>query len=423
LRRPGLAGWGIQPMWLLALAAVAAACVGLARVDATYSLTDFHCFWNGGRFVIDGADPYDTTRWTAATAGLFPDGNGGFRTATCPSRFAYPLWTAMAFAPLGLLPEGVAAALWAALLLVGAIGGLVLVWRAAGGPPGSLPTYVLVVASSQPFWFTIITLQLGGVLLGLLGVLTAASRLGRPVPAGLALAALAVKPHVTWAVLPAVAVRAVRRREWRLLTGATGLAAFGTALSLAIAPSWPASWLGDVLTTRVATVPVQATAWAVAGLLMGDARFAIVLIAPLAVAVVLLLRGVHLSTVSITALGIGGSLLVTPYAGSYDQLLLALPWAVTLAIALRRGDAVGGALLAGVVLCASLLPWTLGAFAVRMALGEAASWSVVAVTMVVLAIALRSEVSAARAGLPTYREGPSPSPASRRPARTPTGSG
>src|SRR5207248_999774 len=248
----------------LALAAVAAACVGLARVDATYSLTDFHCFWNSGRFVIDGADPYDTTRWTAATAGLFPDGNGGFRTATCPSRFAYPLWTAMAFAPLGLLPEGVAAALWAALLLVGAIGGLVLVWRAAGGPPGSLPTYVLVVASSQPFWFTIITLQLGGVLLGLLGVLTAASRLGRPVPAGLALAALAVKPHVTWAVLPAVAVRAVRRREWRLLTGATGLAAFGTALSLAIAPSWPASWLGDVLTTRAATGPVQATPLAVA---------------------------------------------------------------------------------------------------------------------------------------------------------------
>src|SRR5205823_1131239 len=177
-------------------------------------------------------------------------------------------------------------------------------------------------------------------------ILTMASRLGRPVPAGLALAALAVKPHVTWAVLPAVAVRAVRRREWRLLSAATGLAAVGTALSLAIAPSWPAGWLGELLTTRAAMAPVQATAWALVAtawalttLVVGDPRFGIVLIAPVAVAVVLLLRGVHLSTVSITALGIGGSLLVTPYAGSYDQLLLALPWAVTLAIALRRGDA------------------------------------------------------------------------------------
>src|SRR5204862_6610422 len=93
--------------------------VAAARAATVPQVTDFHCFWTAARMVLDGADPYDPTRWAMAIGGPFADVGGVLRSAPCPGAFGYSLSTAVAFVPLAALPESVAAAVWA-IVLVGA---------------------------------------------------------------------------------------------------------------------------------------------------------------------------------------------------------------------------------------------------------------------------------------------------------------
>ena len=55
-------------------------------------ISDFRCFYEAGRLVAAGSDPYDRTAWAAA-AYTDPD-----RRPHCARTFIYPLWTAVAMA-------------------------------------------------------------------------------------------------------------------------------------------------------------------------------------------------------------------------------------------------------------------------------------------------------------------------------------
>jgi hypothetical protein len=379
----------VRVTWAVLALAMAFALVVGWRSASAYGTTDFHCFWTAARMLGDRADPYDETAWTVAVGGPFVDPSGFRRPAPCPGRFGYPLTTAVAFVPLAALPESSAAYLWETLLVVASFVGGVLVWRAIDGPPRALATFLIVVYASEPFWLTTTTAQFGGVMLGLIGLLAFSMSRRREVTAGVAAIALLVKPHLTWLAALLAIVPGIARGSRRLLLTVLVSAGVPLGLSIALQPSWIAEWLGELLSNRREMLPDQATAWALAFRVFGDERLGAILIVAVLATVAAVLRRARLRPVDALGLATAGSLLITPYAGSHDQLVLALPWAIVFAAALRAGDRV---LLAGLLLFASLLPWAIDAYSVSTAPGEPAAWIAVAATVILLAAALaRSE--------------------------------
>ena len=102
----------------------------------------------------------------------------------------------------------------------------------------------------------------------------------------------------------------------------------------------------------------------------------------------------RVDALSLLALSTSLSLVVTPYAWSYDFLVLACPWAFVLARAARTRGAPAFALRAGVVTVASLMPWVLYAVAFGRG-GETLSVLVPAATALLVAAATRMTVTTA----------------------------
>ena len=375
-------------------ALLALACVAAGRTAALPEVTDFHCFWTAARLALNGQDPYDPARWRAEIGGPFPDGSGGVRPAPCPGAFGYPLTTAVALLPLAPLPEAIAAAIWESLLVVGAAFGVFFVWSAAGGRGSALPLFAILVGCSQPLWLTIINAQFGGLLLGLVGVLALASGGAHDLLAGVALAALTLKPHVVGLVFPEVIVRHARSRRFRSLAVFATITAALLVVSLVLVRGWPEAWVRELFTTRREMLPSSGTVWGLATDAFGDGRIGVLLILAVVVPAAWTLRRVRISGSDRVALAVTGSLVVSPYAGSHDDLLLAAAWAVILAVAMERSDLVGRLLLAGLLLCASLLPWALYGYALRSRPDEATAWLVTAATALVLAAAIRARARA-----------------------------
>ena len=383
---------------VLAVPALLALAAAVASIDIVREprLTDFFCFWTAARLVISGEDPYDLNVWSDATAVTIVDRNGRERSAPCPGRSGYPLTTSVALAPFGALPLPVAATLWQALLIGGALCGTVLIWRAYSAGLGGTGLFSTLVFASQPFAFTLITAQFGGLLLGLVGIALALEAT-RPRLAGAVFALLALKPHVVALALLALPIRWLSRGPRAAVVGAALVAAALLAVSLALRPSWPLSWLGELGGHRLGMTEGVPTVWSLASIATGDARIGIVVIAAIAAAYAFAVRGRQLATVDVAALALVATLLVSPYAGGHDQLLLVPAWGAVLAAAFALFDWRRIALLVATLLCASVLPWILYADALINRPNDAASGLVVIATALVHAASLATRPSRASA--------------------------
>jgi len=384
----------VRRLSVLAVPALLALAAAFASIDVVREprLTDFFCFWTAARLVIAGEDPYDESVWGAATSGTIVDRSGRERTPPCPGRSGYPLTTSVALAPLGALPLAPAAVLWQALLIAGTLAGAVLIWRALASEPGGTALFATLVVASQPFAFTLITAQFGGLLLGLVG-LTLALEATRPRLAGAVFALLALKPHVVALALVALPVRWWSRGPRAAVVGAALVGVALLAVSLALRPSWPVSWIGELGGRRLGMTEGVPTMWSLASIATGDARLGVVVIAALAAVYWAALRGRPLATVDIAALSLVGTLLISPYAGGHDQLLLAPAWGTALAAAFRLTDWRRIALVAAVLLCASVLPWLLYMDALLNRPNDAASGLVIIATALVHAASLATRPS------------------------------
>ena len=329
----------------------------LADVAGSWEFHDLWCFYHGGTAVIRGLDPYDGPAWTALTAD--PRRVQGDRVVKtpCPGAFAYPYWSALAFVPLALLPYAVAAGIWGMLLIGGVIAGIALVVRATGAPALLVAT---IAAGSLSLVQTLTFGQLTGVLLPLLCL----PLIARPARAGSATAMLALKPQLAGLYAIALLKGASARFIW---SAAITLLVLGAA-SIAVFPAWPGEWLRELTTNRVEIARPLPTAAGLASLLFGDARVAIVLVVALVFAVVVLGRGRRIDRVTYGAIAIAVSLFAVPYAYTYDQLFLLLPWAVVAAGAARAAGPDRWLRLAGLVGAAILVPWAI--FAATFATGS-----------------------------------------------------
>ena len=235
----------------------------------------------------------------------------------------------------------------------------------------------------------IINAQFGGLLLGLLGLVAIAQRGARERLGAVALAALTLKPHVVSLVFVAAAYGAIRERRFGPLALAAAVAGGLALIATAVQPGWPAAWAAQLVGTRREMLPRQATAWSLAADTIGDGRIGALFIFAVVLTAAVALRGARSSGVDRVGLAICGSLLITPYAGSHDQVLLALPWAIVLTAAVDLPSPARPALLLGLVFCASVLPWTLYAYALRARPDEATAWLVVAATTLLVALSIR----------------------------------
>ncbi len=381
---------------LLSAPVAGVACAGIALLAGWiaasrmlwYQTDDFYCFHAAGQFVTLGLNPYDESLWRAATRGPNLDPRGFLAIPPCGDRFPYPYWTALALAPFGALPLEVAATSWMALAIVAALGGALLAWRAADGAWHGLPLFAALVLFAQPFWSLFVSGQTSGVMLGLVGALAFAVARRRGSLAGASLASLALKPQLGIAVVPVVVLSALARRERRLLLTALATAAAMALVSLAVAPGWPGEWSSDIVTNRLAEAAHRPSVWGFAQVTLGQPAYGALILGAVVAAIAIIARGRALAPVPLVALAVAISLVTTPYISSYDHLVLALPWGVTVALAIRAPGSARGLLLVAAVACASLLPWLF--FAVSMT-GGSATWAVVVplAASLLLATALR----------------------------------
>lgn len=383
---------------VLAVPALVTMAAAFASIDVVRDArtTDFFCFWTAARLLIGGEDPYDASVWRAATAGTVIDRSGRERAAPCPGRSGYPLTTSVVLAPLGALPLAPAATLWQTLLIGGALCGAILIWRALAGAPSGAGLFIALVFASQPFVFTLITAQFGGLLLGLVG-LAVFLEAARPRVAGALFALLGLKPHVVALALVALPIRWLRRGPRAAAASAVVVAIALLGMSLAVRPSWVASWLGELGGQRLGMTLGVPTVWSLASVATGDWRLGIVVIAALAAVYAFAVRGRELAAVDVAAVALVASLLVSPYAGGHDQVLLAPAWGAVLADASRVARWRRFALLGAVVLCASALPWLLYTDALLNRSDDTASALVIIATALTHAASLALRPSGVKA--------------------------
>ena len=345
------------------LVVIAVLSLGLAGVFGAawsewYAHRDFSSLYHGAR-LVGRIDVYDQVAWCREARGTVFGAIDPAGREACPAVFLYPLWTAVVLLPLGLLPLEAAASLWCAFSIAAVVLGARYCWLAVRGPSRTAPLFVALVFGSQPVWLMLAAGQLGGVLLLAAGAAAWLLSRGREGAAGATLVMLAIKPHVLGLAAAGLVARALATRSRPFLLGALGGTAGLLLVSLPFLPSWPIEWARESFTRQTGYAPSLATAWGMAAHDMGSVAYASLLIVLVTVVSVALAHGIPRDGVAFMALAIPLSLFATPYAWSYDFIVLALPWAFVLARAHGAHDAIRRVLTAALVLVASLLPWSL----------------------------------------------------------------
>jgi glycosyl transferase family 87 len=335
---------------------VAGAVLGLGvRAAVTVrdaDISDFRCFYEAGRLVAAGSDPYDRTAWAAA---VYTDPD---RVPHCARTFIYPLWTAVAMAPLSVLPEGAAVALWEAILLACSLGAIALIsrtWAMLGGAKLLLVTLLW----SQPMFSAIGNAQFGPVVLVSVAALAYALERGHARTLAAAWWLMLLKPHITALVMAGTLLATSRRAAGVLLAGAlvTGLA------TLLVIPTWPVDLVRENLDQQqLLGDRGLGTLWTLSSDIGLPAIVGGALAVLLVVGCAAVLPRRRLRPREIVVGLVAGSLLLTPYARPHDLVVLAVCWGAGLAAA-KQAQAGARARLATLVIATGLVvPWIVTVF-------------------------------------------------------------
>jgi hypothetical protein len=355
-----------------------------ASTNAWYENNDFHCFWAAGRLVAEGVDPYDPVRYQTMVAGGGPITQQTL--VACGARFPFPPWTVLLLAPFGAMPLPLASTLWIAVFLAATGLGLAWSWSLANGGRRLLTIFLVLLLSSEPFLLALQNGQFASLSLALFSGGLVLMRQHRDLRAGAALAALAIKPQLVLVSLPAILVRSWVRGRRRVIVGCVVAAAVAASISILLLPGSMSVMAGYATRSVGVTVPL-ASLWDLAASL-GLPLLAPMVIVALLIFLVALVRGRAVDDATFAGIAVALSLAATPYAWSYDYVLLALPWALTLGRVPTIVGLRGTLLLLLQVLVASPLAWGLYLLAFSRG-GETLSPIIPALSALLLALAVR----------------------------------
>jgi hypothetical protein len=356
----------VRPRLLVAggLVALSLLCGSLAVAgNEQYVERDFHCMWLAGRVAASGGDPYDPAQYQAATSEGRPAAEA---LIACGPRFPYPPWTTLVFAALGSAPLQTAAILWISLLVAATVLGIGWTWQLAGPERIAWPVVALLVIFTEPFLLALTQGQFGAIYLAL----TAGAAIWIPsrheLRAGIAIAGLALKPQTALVTGPVLLALAVRSRQWQAVATAGVAALMGLIACVVLRPSWLLAWAQAPSELRSVAIS-RNTTWDLA-VSLGSWTLGVLIIAVLLSLSFALVRTSRLEHADVVGLGAALSLVVTPYAWTHDFMVLAIPWAVTLAHANELRLVPRRLLTLATMTVAALMLW---AFEVLIALGRA----------------------------------------------------
>jgi hypothetical protein len=311
-------------------------------------LSDFRCFYEAGRLVRGGLDPYDPAEWATATK------QDPTRLPPCPDTFAYPLWTAMAMAPFSVLTEPAALATWEVVLLASLVGGVAMLaraWPMVGGAKLLMST----VLWSQPAFSAIANAQMGPIVFVGLAAMALSLERGRERIGAAAWCLLLIKPNIVAIAL--LGVPLFRSRRF-----AAYVALFGSAillLSLVLVPTWPIDVLRVIFGQQLLADRDLGTLSALAIVLGLPSAFGVAAAVMTLLLFVAALPRRTLRPREVVAVLAAASFLVTPYARAHEEVALAVCWASALALANMAQGSLRSAMVASVVGIALVLPWVL----------------------------------------------------------------
>jgi glycosyl transferase family 87 len=292
-------------------------------------INDFVGLLAGGRAILAGVDPYDAARWTAfATAvGQPPE----------TSVFGYPPWTALAFAPLALLPTPVASVVWTAGGLILATFACVALARHAGWP---VVPAALLAAASWPAILVFLQGQWGYVLVAMSVAMLFAIEARRDGAAGVwwGLMVLA-KPQLFVLGSLVLGAAALARGRARAVVAAVATVAAGAVAGTLAAPAWIGPYVAVVVAKRGARQTQEPTLAGLAGDVGGDLWPVVWTLAVVALGLAIAYAARSARSADQPRIFVAGtialSVLAAPYSWSYDHYL-AVPLAMAvLGIAAR----------------------------------------------------------------------------------------
>ena len=395
-----------RPRWIIGVAVTLLAAGVLSiwgHPASDYRHSDFFQFWAAPRLLLEGRDPYDASDWASIYA---REAAPPVPTPPPPGRHVYPPWSAVPLLPLGALPFDVAASLWLAAQVAVVALTLRALARIFGHAPRERTLLFGLAAAFQPLWLIVGGGNVTGFLLGL-NVLALDAVLAHPRVAGIALAALAVKPHPF--VISASALIAIARARVTLVLAAALAAAVLVASTPPFGARLTSEWLTSALDLQ-GTAGSNATVWTLDRALPGGRALTVAVALASVVALVVWWRAARPVPAVAFAAAVAISLFVALHGWSYDQILLLIPLAAILSGVGRATGTRRIALLLVTAAVAVLLPWALYALAFTRG-GE--EWSAVTPLAFFALLAVTNATSSAawRATTPAART-PKSAPAS-----------
>jgi len=332
--------WGKRAQTLVKIIVITIALVLLLVIDRQIVRfngdmfnRDFFLLWAGGRGLLEGVDVYDPAIWA--------DLHVRYGSQWLENRiFTYPLPVAILFMPLALLPVPLAATVWELLSQVMLIAASVALFAGLGR---RLPLLFLpLVLLSRPAIIIATSGQFSAVWPLSLCLFYFLARRGQHALAGVVLTLLLLKPSIPLFILPVALIWLLTRRMWRGLLAFTACCLGGLGFTLIIAPGWLGKWVPFLFVKGDRITPMVPTLWGLMHELLARRLpengwmivFAIVVGLLAALCVWWLIRVHDLWPPALwLACAVCLSIVVSPYAWPYDQVLLLFPTGVGLGMA------------------------------------------------------------------------------------------
>jgi hypothetical protein len=262
----------------------------------------------------------------------------------------YPPFYYALVSPLAVMPMKSAAIVWAALMVLALVAGIVLLHRTAGGQATRLACFLPLLAIYSPLVENLTTNQKGSVVLLLFAATFALLRSGRPFAAGMVFGLVAFKPQLALVIALAMLIK----RQWRFVAGGATAGATLLAISLAVSDRACLDYLefsrrtADYLHTAGYDLAKSHSWYGFFHLLLQGQSDDLIRIASGAMILAtliglgILLRGPLRVESSLFAVQYSGlvlaTILVSPHLLTYDLTLLVLPAALIAGQSLHRGD-------------------------------------------------------------------------------------
>jgi len=297
---------------------------------------DFIAYWLAGKMIMAGENPYSPDQWLAAVKSI-----GSAWTPN--SSFVYPLTTAMLFAPLGMLSPSDAYFLWILLTQCFLLASIALLFSPVGSASYLclLPPAVAGLFLFRPTLLILQNGQISGLLLLVICGVVYLWEKGRYRLGGVLLSLLACKPNIGMPVIVILSLWLLSKGRQGAVVACLAGGSVLAAMAMLYNPYWPGEFIQSSsllfgFLKQTPTLPGVAAQLAGRGgimpILLGWSAGAVIAATCWAL---LRHRRYDIDDRSAVSLAIVFTLLLTPYAWPYDQLLLIVPL-VTVMLSMQR---------------------------------------------------------------------------------------